>query len=97
MGESEPYRVVDQLHTNNAGEYLSQEFAEFLDQELVTQTTCPPHVHQLNGVAERSIRSIMELVRATRVASAAPIGFWPHLVEHAVDVLNRGSQAPQGQ
>eukprot|EP00965_Chrysotila_dentata_P019781 656204-Pleurochrysis_carterae.AAC.1 len=27
----------------------------------IHSTTCPPHVHELNGVAERAIRSIMEL------------------------------------
>ena len=44
-------RMVGQhLHMNNAGEFLSREFKDFLDEELISQTTCPPHVHQLNGV-----------------------------------------------
>jgi len=64
---------VGQLHIDNAGEFLSNEFNEFLDEESITRTTCPPHVHQLNGVAERSIRSIMEVVRSTREASKCPI------------------------
>ena len=37
----------------------------------------------------------MEIVRATREASQCPIGFWPHLVEHAVDVLNRTTGPPR--
>ena len=92
--EAERVRVVGQLHLDNAGEFLSREFTEYLDSESITRTTCPPHVHQLNGVAERAIRSIMEIVRATREASACPISFWPHLVEHAVDVLNRTTGPP---
>ena len=68
---------------------------EFLDEESITRTTCPPHVHQLNGVAERGIRSVMELVRATREASQCPTSFWPHLAEHAVDVLNRTTGPPR--
>ena len=94
IGKPEPVRIVGQLHMDNAGEFLSHEFTEYLDTESITRTTCPPHVHQLNGVAERSIRSIMEIVRATREASQCPIGFWPHLVEHAVDVLNRTTGPP---
>ena len=94
-GKPEPVRVVGHLHVDNAGEFLSHEFNEYLDSESITRTTCPPHVHQLNGVAERSIRSIMEIVRATREASQCPIGFWPHLVEHAVDVLNRTTGPPR--
>ena len=94
IGKPEPVRVVGQLHMDNAGEFLSGEFNEFLDSELITRTTCPPHVHQLNGVAERAIRSVMEVVRSTREASRCPITFWPHLVEHAVDVLNRTTGPP---
>lgn len=82
------------VHLDNAGEFLSREFTEYLESESIARTTCPPHVHQLNGVAERAIRSVMEIVRATREASACPIGFWPHLVEHAVDVLNRVTGPP---
>ena len=94
IGKPEPVRVIGQLHMDNAGEFLSGEFNEFLDSELITRTTCPPHVHQLNGVAERAIRSIMEVVRSTREASRCPVTFWPHLVEHAVDVLNRTTGPP---
>ena len=94
IGKPEPVRVVGQLHMDNAGEFLSGEFNDFLDTELITRTTCPPHVHQLNGVAERAIRSIMEVVRATREASRCPVTFWPHLVEHAVDALNRTTGPP---
>jgi hypothetical protein len=60
-GKPEPVRVVGHLHVDNAGEFLSHEFNEYLDSESITRTTCPPHVHQLNGVAERSIRSLMEI------------------------------------
>ena len=75
LGKPEPVRVVGALHTDNAGEFLSKEFEEFLDEELIDQSLCPPHVHQLNGVAERAIRSIMENVRANLVMSNSPIGF----------------------
>ena len=53
------------VHCDNAAEFLSHEFKELLADEGVTQTTCPPHVHQLNGVAERAIRSMMELSSAS--------------------------------
>ena len=94
VGKPEPVRVVGQLQLDNAGEFLSHEFTEFLESESILRTTCPPHVHQLNGVAERAIRSIMEVVRANREASQCPVIFWPHLVEHAVDVLNRTTGPP---
>ena len=41
----------------------------------IHQTTCPLHVHQLNGIAERAIRSLMEQVRINLVASNLPVSF----------------------
>ena len=94
IGKAEPVRVVGALHTDNAGELLSREFNELLDSELVAHSTCPAHVHQLNGVAERAIRSIFSLVRSQLVASHCPVSFWDYAVTHAVDVLNRTSGPP---
>ena len=94
QGRDEPTRIVGTLHTDNAGEFLSRQFEELLADETMEHTRCPAHVHQLNGVAERSIRSILEIVRANLDASRAPVGFWPYMVEHAVDCLNRTTGPP---
>ena len=89
VGNSAQARSVGSLKLDNAGEFLSHQFKEFLADELIDQTTCPPHVHSLNGVAERAIRSIVENARSHMIAANCPIGFWPYAFEHAVDVLNR--------
>eukprot|EP00965_Chrysotila_dentata_P124968 4130864-Pleurochrysis_carterae.AAC.1 len=60
---AQPKHVTGTLHSDNAGVFLSKEFGDFLAAHGVHNTTCPPHVYQLNGVAERAIRSIMELTR----------------------------------
>eukprot|EP00965_Chrysotila_dentata_P012026 394798-Pleurochrysis_carterae.AAC.1 len=73
-GDSPRYSIGT-LHSDNAGQFLSTEFTELLASKHVHNTTCPPHVHQLNGVAERAVRSIMELTRSVLVASASPIAF----------------------
>jgi hypothetical protein len=90
-----PSLVLGSVHCNNAAEFLSHEMKDLLATEGVTQTTCPPHVHQLNGVAERAVCSIMDLVRVNLLASNAPLSFWPYAVAHAVDVLNRTSCPPE--
>ena len=95
-GRPEPAHVLGSLRSDNAGEFLSREFKDLLDSELVSQTTCPPHVHSLNGVAERAIRSIVENARSHMQASSSPLGFWPQAFEHAVDILNRTSTPPDG-
>ena len=90
-------RIVGSLHTDNAGEFLSKEFREFLDTELIDSSTCPPHVHQLNGIAERAIRSVMENTRSHLVASNAPIGFWPYALQHSIAILNRATGPPHSE
>ena len=84
-------RVVSTIHTDNAGEFLSRQFQELLDESLVSQTTCPPHVHQLNGVAERSILAVCSLARSYFVASSVAVTYWPFAFQMAVDVLNRAT------
>eukprot|EP00965_Chrysotila_dentata_P085226 2812286-Pleurochrysis_carterae.AAC.1 len=77
--------AVGTIHTDNAGELVSREFTDLLFDASVHATTSPPHVHALNGVAERAIRTIMELARSNISAAAAPTSFWDYAVEHAVD------------
>ena len=91
LNSAAPIRVVGSLHTDNAGEFLSRKFTELLDEELVAQTTCPPHVHALNGVAERAISSVLALTLSYLTAGNVATTHWTHAVEMAVDVLNRTS------
>ena len=68
-----PSTIIGSVHCDNAAEFLSQDFTELLASEGITQTTCPPHVHQLNGVAERAIQSVTQLARVNILASNMPI------------------------
>ena len=45
-----PLKVVN-IKCDNAGEFLSREFRKMLTGKGIHQTTCPPHVHQLNTVS----------------------------------------------
>ncbi|KAL3899670.1 MAG: hypothetical protein SGPRY_012605 [Prymnesium sp.] len=81
-----PTRITRTLHTDNAGEFISRDFRDMLDDELVDHTISPPHVHALNGVAERAIRSSMELERSYLTSSRVPVergahGCWTCLIE----------------
>ena len=84
-------------HSDNAGEFISRQFRELLDENLIHQSTSPPHISDLNGVAERAIRSVMEGVRSDLAASKAPIGFWDYAMAHSVNVLNRTTTPPNAE
>lgn len=49
----------------------------------------PAYTKDPNCIAERYIVLIFEIVRATLVASSAPLSFWDCCALHAVDVINR--------
>ena len=91
-----PISVLVNIKSDNAGEFLSREFWKMLTDKGIHQTTCPPHIHQLNGVAERAIYSLMEQVRVNLVASNLPVSFWAYAAIHATDVVNRTAGLPAG-
>ena len=92
--EGQPTRSFGSFHSDNAGEFVSHEFREFLDNSRIAHTTSPPHASDLNGVAERAIRSASEGMRANIVAANAPKSFWPQAMAQSVDVLNRTTCPP---
>ena len=85
---AEPH-VVSAIHTDNAGELISRKFTELLDKEQMNQSHSPAYTHHANGVAERAIRSIFNLVRSNMVAGGLKPGLWTYAVRHSLDVLNR--------
>eukprot|EP00965_Chrysotila_dentata_P166270 5489172-Pleurochrysis_carterae.AAC.5 len=87
-------RVIGSLHTDNAGDFLSREFTSLLESNGIDATTCPPHVHSLNGIVKRAIRSVISSARSALVSSSAPTSFWNHAIDDAVDILNRTTGPP---
>ena len=55
---------------------VPDKFRKMLIDEASTRQHAPPHVHQLNGVAERAVRSVMEQVRVNLVAINLPVSVW---------------------
>ena len=90
-----PISIVGNVNKcDNAGEFLSREFKAMLAGVGTHQTTCPPHVHQLNGVAERAIRSIMEQIRVNLVASNLPISFCGPTLRSTASTCSTAPPAP---
>ena len=87
-------RTIGTLLNDKAGEFVSNEFREFLAGNLVQQVNVPAEIHGLNGVAERAVRSVTEQCRSMMVASNAPKGLWDYAVIQACDILNRTTTPP---
>ncbi|CAM8921688.1 unnamed protein product [Rhodiola kirilowii] len=79
------------LRSDNAKEYLSAPFHEFMQKHgIIHQTSCVDTPSQ-NGVAERKNRHLLETARALLFEMQVPKKFWVDAVSTACFLINRMS------
>ena len=82
-------RVVGEFHTDQGGEFSSKAFAKFLESGGTKQTFTPPDSSTThNPIAERVIRTVMEMAMCMLFESGLPLKFWGAAVLYACDILN---------
>ena len=77
------------LRSDRGGEYLSQEFHDYLKECGIVPQLTPPYTPQWNGVSERRNRTLLDMVRSMMSHADLPISFWGHALETAIFLLNR--------
>ena len=87
-GRALPRPRVREIHSDREGKLMSQLFLEFRADAGIHHTTSPPHDHDLNPIAERTIGLISETASAVRASSGAPAGYWPWIISYVVDWHN---------
>jgi len=82
---------VKRLHCDGGGEFVNQTLVRrFCEAEGIVVRWTPARTPQLNGAAERNIRTVKEYRCAVmHHAGAASNRFWHYAVDHAVYVWNR--------
>ena len=80
-------RIVE-VRRDHEGKLESHAFVEFRAENSIHSTASPPHDHDLNGIAERVIRTIDEVATAMSQQAGAKVGFWPEIINHAVNWHN---------
>ena len=80
---------VKTIRTDNGGKYTSKEFEEYLCEEGVRHELTIPKCPEQNGVAERTNRTLVEMVRAMLADSKLPKTFWAEALATAVYLRNR--------
>nr|GEW69980.1 hypothetical protein [Tanacetum cinerariifolium] len=58
-------KIIKALGSNQGGEYISQEFKDYLKAYGIVQQLTPPYTPQHNGVFERRNRTLLEMVNKT--------------------------------
>ncbi|KAL0440241.1 UNVERIFIED_CONTAM: hypothetical protein Slati_2507100 [Sesamum latifolium] len=86
--ENQTNRKIKALRSDRGGEYLSGEFIDYLKENRILSQWTPPRTPQLNGVAERRNRTLLDIVRSMMSFTELPPSFWGYALETAAKLLN---------
>ena len=81
-------RSLKTFRSDRGGEYLDTEFTDHLIENGIVSQLSTPGDPQLNGVAERRNRTLLDMVRSMISYSSLPVSFWGYAIRTAVDILN---------
>jgi transposase InsO family protein len=81
--------VIKVLRSDRGGEYLSGAFDQHLKKAGTARKLTTHDTPQLNGVAERLNRTLLERIRALTHASGLPKSLWGEALRHAAWLKNR--------
>ncbi|CAI7775528.1 unnamed protein product [Closterium sp. NIES-54] len=79
---------VLRLHLNRGGEFSSTLLRDFCCGEGILQSFTLPDFSQQNGIAERCIGLVMEVLQTSMIHADAPHFLWPFAVRYAAHQLN---------
>ena len=83
------YVDVQNLRSDNAKEYVSEQFQPFMLQHGILHQTSCVNTPARNGVAERKNRHLLEIARALLFQKHVPKHFWANAVFTACFFINR--------
>ncbi|GJV01975.1 retrotransposon protein, putative, ty1-copia subclass [Tanacetum coccineum] len=86
--ENQLGKTIKALQSDRGGEYISQEFKDYLKACGIVQQLTPPYTPQHNGVSERRNRTLLDMVRSMMNLTTLPLSFWDYALESATRILN---------
>ncbi|KAL0434589.1 UNVERIFIED_CONTAM: Transposon Ty2-B Gag-Pol polyprotein [Sesamum radiatum] len=86
--ENQTNRKIKALRSDRGGEYLNGEFMDYLKENEILSQWTPPGTPQLNGVAERRNRTLLDMVRSMMSFTELPPSFWGYALDTAAKLLN---------
>lgn len=76
------------LHTDSGTEFSNAELQEILLDRGILWHKSSSHAPEQNGIAERTIRTVTEKMRALHLQSGIPVKLWPLVLNAAIHILN---------
>ena len=87
--EVETTRRVAFLRSDSDGVYVSNELQTYCRQRGIQRQFSTPYNQFQNGVAERGIRTLVEMMRTLLIHAGAPKGMWGEAACYAMQIINR--------
>ena len=87
--EKESGFVIKAVRSDRGGEFTSNEFLKYCEDNGIRRQLTVPRSPQQNGVAERKNRTILEMARSMLKSKRLPKELWAEAVECAVYLSNR--------
>ncbi|KAL8155748.1 hypothetical protein AgCh_000959 [Apium graveolens] len=87
--EDGPKKWIRTLRTDRGGEFCSQEFSRFYDENGINRNFTAPYYPQHNRVVERRNCTMVSMARSLLKQMNFPLTLWPEAVRHFVYLLNR--------
>nr|GEY43381.1 retrotransposon protein, putative, Ty1-copia subclass [Tanacetum cinerariifolium] len=86
--ENKLEKTIKELRSDRGGEYISQEFKDYLKDYGIVQQLTPPYTSQPNEVFERRNHTLLDMVRSMMNLTTFPLSFWDHALESDARILN---------
>ncbi|KAM2442151.1 hypothetical protein PS1_023292 [Malus domestica] len=86
--EKQTGKQIKILRSDRGGEYLSNEFLDYLKECGIVSQWTPPGTPQHNRVSERRNQTLMNMVRSMMSSANLPISFWGYALHTAAYLLN---------
>jgi hypothetical protein len=87
--ENQKNKRIKRLRTDRGGEYESNPFSEFCEQNGIIHEVTPPYSPESNGVAERKNRTLKEMMNAMLVSSGLSSNMWGEAILLACHIQNK--------
>ena len=86
--ENKTGKKIKKLRYDNGTEYLNKDMYRLFRKKGIELEPCPPYVHDLDGTAERSNRTIMDSGRYLLAETKVEKRYWPEVVCAAAYLKN---------
>ena len=89
--EQETGISIKTFRTDRGGEFTSNEFNNFCEENGIQRHLTAPYSPQQNGVVERRNRTILEMTRSILKHMSVPNYMWGEAVRHVIYLINRSA------